>query len=120
MTQTPSEDEFDLCSLDELREKVAIAFDFEHPRFGRHEVALFWDGERVGALDNYCPHEGAMLSHGVVEPGQVVCPLHAAVFDVATGECLDRYTDDAQSYEAFVRDGRVWARAPGERRIHGV
>ena len=120
MTQEPWGDEFDLCALDELRAKEALAFDFEHPRFGRHEIALFWDGERVGALDNYCPHEGAMLSHGVVEPGQVVCPLHAAVFDVATGECLDRYTDDAQSYEAVVRDGRVWVRAPGERLVAGA
>ena len=83
----PDGDEFDLCALDELREKAALAFEFEHPRFGLHEIAVFWDGERVGALDNYCPHEGAMLSHGVVELGQVVCPLHAAVFDVTTGEC---------------------------------
>ncbi len=94
-----------------------MAFEFEHPRLGRHEIAVFWDGERAGALDNYCPHEGAMLSYGVVAPGEVVCPLHGAVFDTRTGECLDKYTWDAQAFETSVRDGRVWVKAPGERRF---
>ena len=87
-------EEFDLCSLDELKARMALSFEFRHPRLGRHEVAVFWDGEKAGAMDNYCPHQGAMLSYGLVERGEVVCPLHAAVFDIVTGECLDRYTDD--------------------------
>ena len=85
-------EEFDLCSLDELKARMALSFEFRHPRLGRHEIAVFWDGEKAGAMDNYCPHQGAMLSYGLVERGEVVCPLHAAVFDIVTGECLDRYT----------------------------
>lgn len=108
-------DEFDVCSLAELQERGALAREFDHPRIGRHEIAVFWDGEKVGALDNFCPHEGAMLSWGLVAPGEVVCPLHGAVFDIVTGECLDRYTFDAERYAVEARDGRVWVRAPGER-----
>ena len=107
---------FDLCSLEELKEKGGMSFEFVHPRYGRHEIGVFWDGETVGALDNYCPHEGALLSHGLIEPGQVICPLHSAVFDLATGECLDKYTYDTVAYETEVRDGRVYVKAPGERR----
>ncbi len=92
-----------------------MSFEFEHPRRGRHEIAVFWDGEQAGALDNYCPHEGAMLSYGVISRGEVSCPLHGAVFDIRTGECLDRYTWDAERFEAEVREGRVWVRVPGER-----
>ncbi|MEX2599313.1 MAG: nitrite reductase (NAD(P)H) small subunit, partial [Dehalococcoidia bacterium] len=59
-------------------------------------------------------HQGAMLSYGVIEPGQVICPLHSAVFDIKTGECLDRYTDDVLAYPLEVRDGRVCIRLPTE------
>ena len=110
-----SEFEYDLCSLEALKAKGALRFEFVGAKTGRHEIALFWDGERVTALDNYCPHMGGMLSHGFIEPGQVVCPLHMAVFDLATGECLDKYTDDTTPYETTVRDDRVWVTAPRER-----
>ncbi|MEX2430625.1 MAG: Rieske (2Fe-2S) protein [Dehalococcoidia bacterium] len=108
--------EFDLCSLAELQARNSISFRFIHPRFGKHEIAVFWDGETVGALENYCPHEGALLSHGLVERGEVICPLHSAVFDIKTGECVDKYTYDTTAYEAEVRDGRVYIKAPGEQR----
>lgn len=114
MDETAGADEFDLCPLAELQERGALSFEFEHPKRGRHEIAVFWDGERAGALDNYCPHEGAMLSHGLVDSGEVVCPLHAAVFDIRTGECLDKYTWDAEAYETALRNGRVYVKAPGE------
>ena len=117
MTNLPSSEEFDLCSLDDLKGRTAMAFEFQHPKRGRHEIAVFWDGQQTGALDNYCPHEGAMLNHGFIEPGEVICPIHAAVFDIKTGECLDKYTWDAQAYETEVREGRVWVKAPGETRF---
>ena len=107
-------DHFDLCSLEELKEKGALPFDFVHPRLGRHEIAVFWDGKDVFALENYCTHEGAMLSYGDIGPGEVVCALHAAVYDLKTGVCLDGFTSDTVAYEAEVRDGRVWVVAPGE------
>ena len=93
-----------------------MRFEFSHPKHGRHEIGVFWDGEAAYALDNYCPHEFGMLSGGFIEPRQVVCPLHAAVFDLKTGECLDRFTVDTTAYETTVRDGRVWVNAPDEQR----
>ncbi len=112
----PSDSRFDLCSLEELQGRSAMGFLFVHPRFGKHEIGVFWDGESVFALENYCPHEGGMLTHGFIEPGEVICPLHAAVFDLRTGECLDKYTTDTTAYEAEVLDGRVWVTAPGQTR----
>ncbi len=105
---------FDACSLEQLKEQSAIAFPFVHPKYGRHEVCLFWDGDGVYALENFCPHEGAMLSWGFIERGAVVCPLHAAVFDLETGECLDKYADDTTAYKTDVRDDRVWVNVPGQ------
>ena len=112
-----SEHEFDLCSLEELQEKGALRIEFRHSKEGRHEIGLFWDGESAYALENYCPHEFGLLSYGFVELGQVICPLHTAIFDLKTGECLDKYTYDTTAYETWVRDGRVWVLAPEEERI---
>ena len=113
----PRADEFDLCDLEELKEKGVKAFLFSHPNFGLHDIGLFWDGQEVYALENSCPHMFGFLTDGAVSPGEVVCPLHAAVFSLATGECLDHYTDDTTAYATEVRDGRVWVCAPGEQRV---
>jgi len=116
MSDTPAFD-FDLCSLEELQQRFALSFEFTHPKRGRHEIGVFWDGTDAFALENYCPHEFGMLTHGFLEPGEVICPLHAAVFDLRTGECLDKYTYDTQAYATELRDGRVWVTAPDEERF---
>ncbi len=55
---------------------------------GREQVGLFnVDGE-LYAIGNMCTHVGAPLHEGVVEAGEVLCPLHFARFDLATGRAL--------------------------------
>ena len=51
-------------------------------------IALFADGDRVYAISGICPHRGAPLSDGMCKDGQVMCPWHAARFDLATGKNL--------------------------------
>ncbi len=66
---------------DELRE--------EAPRgvtIGERAVVLLRQDGRVLAVEGACPHLGGDLADGTVERGQLTCPLHGAVFDVATGE----------------------------------
>ena len=84
MSDIPDFD-FDLCSLEELQQRFVLSFEFIHPKRGRHEIGVFWDGTNAFALENYCPHEFGMLTHGFLEPGEVTCPLHAAVFDLREG-----------------------------------
>ncbi len=105
--------EYYVCALSEVQEKGVLNIEIEHPKYRGWEIAVFWDGEKLGTLENFCPHQGAMLSWGTIEPGQVICPLHSAIFDFVTGECLDRYTYDAVAFETFVRGDEVWARLPG-------
>ena len=113
---TETADEFDLCALEELKTKRALRFEFLHAKDGRHEIGVFWDGENAYAIENYCPHEFGLLSYGTAEKGEVVCPLHAAVFDLATGECLDKYTFDTIAYATEVRGDRVFVTVPEEQR----
>ena len=51
-------------------------------------IALFNVGGHYYALDDRCPHRGAPLSEGELEGQTVVCPWHAAVFDLATGNVI--------------------------------
>jgi len=65
----------------------------EIPRGGLKQIAVAGIGEIVvvRAGDNYfgiqaqCPHGSASLAAGFLENGRIVCPLHFAEFDLATG-----------------------------------
>ena len=53
------------------------------------ELVLFRDATgNYGLLDRDCPHRGADLSYGRVEPDGLRCPFHGWKFDVA-GNCLE-------------------------------
>lgn len=51
-------------------------------------IALYRINGAIHAIDDVCTHEFAVLSQGFVQAGTIECPLHAAQFDIATGECL--------------------------------
>jgi nitrite reductase/ring-hydroxylating ferredoxin subunit len=57
-------------------------------KVGGKTVALFNVNGNFHAIDDTCPHRGASLAEGEVEGQHVVCPLHAAVFDVTNGAHL--------------------------------
>ena len=106
--------EFELISFEELKRRKVATFEFRSPSFGLHDIAVFWDGTNVYALENACPHLFGALSDGIVRSGEVSCPLHGAMFDLATGKCTDSYTIDTTSYGIEVREGLVWVFAPEE------
>jgi len=48
-------------------------------------LARTLDG-RTFAVDDTCSHEEAWLSEGYLTGAEIECPMHASVFDLATGE----------------------------------
>ncbi|MBN3855877.1 MULTISPECIES: non-heme iron oxygenase ferredoxin subunit [unclassified Paraburkholderia] len=52
------------------------------------EIGIYKVGDEVYALENVCPHAYALLTQGFVDEGTVECPLHEAVFDIKTGQCI--------------------------------
>jgi nitrite reductase/ring-hydroxylating ferredoxin subunit len=40
------------------------------------------------AVNDRCTHAASLLSTGRIRRGAVMCPLHGARFDVASGKCL--------------------------------
>ena len=64
------------------------------------------------ALDNECPHRGAELGEGRLNPRfgpfALECPLHQGCFDVRTGEVLNPPAVQAvRTYPVEVADGVV-------------
>ena len=109
-------DAFDVCSFAELKSMEAMAFTFRHRERGVHDVAVFWDGESVYSLNDWCTHADGFLNQGEIRRRKVICPIHGAPFDLLTGRCIDRTVNDTRAYKAEVRDGRVWVHLPDEER----
>src|SRR6516165_6322121 len=66
---------------------------------GGRSIAIYdCDGE-LFATDNICTHAYACLSDGWLDGNAIECPLHAARFDVRTGQVLDPpATEDLKTY----------------------
>ncbi|HEY5744254.1 MAG TPA: non-heme iron oxygenase ferredoxin subunit [Terrimicrobiaceae bacterium] len=59
-------------------------------------------------IDNHCTHDGAPLAEGEVRDGCVICPWHAAEFDLVTGEALTPpAVEDVRSYKVLVSEGDI-------------
>jgi nitrite reductase (NADH) small subunit len=72
-------------------------------------VAIFRTADdQVFAMDDRCPHNGGPLSEGIVHGTSVTCPLHAWVFDLATGQAQGADEGAVQTYPARVEGGRVF------------
>ena len=112
---------FAVCDFEQLKKVGAISVTFRSPErsvaeypWRVHDVGVFWDGETAYAIEDSCPHAFGFLHQGDIQRRKVICPVHAATFDLETGQCLDGFTRDTKAYATKVRDGRVWVHMPGE------
>ncbi len=78
---------------------------------GGRSIAIYdCDGE-LFATDNICTHAYACLSDGWLEDHMIECPLHAARFDVRTGQVLDPpATEDLKTYPVRLVAGEIEVR----------
>lgn len=68
------------------------------------------DGE-LYAIDNVCTHAFAILTDGFIEGDLIQCPLHAARFNIRTGEVASPPAyEPLQTYEVRVENDKVFVR----------
>ena len=66
-------------------------------------IALFRVDDEFHAIDDMCTHDDAPLSEGPIEGDEVVCPWHAATFNLKTGKCTGPPADaDVTTYPVRV------------------
>ncbi len=71
-------------------------------------IALFNVDGRFHAIDDLCTHDQASLAEGTLAGTTIVCPWHAAEFDVTTGEVLSPPAcENVRSYPVVVNGSSV-------------
>ncbi len=77
------------------------------------KVCMFnLDGEFF-AIEDRCPHRGALLSEGSVKGEQVFCPWHGASFEIKTGEAKGGPVSfGVKSYRVKIEENDVMIELP--------
>jgi 3-phenylpropionate/trans-cinnamate dioxygenase ferredoxin subunit len=92
-----------VCRLEDLPEGESLRVETSPP------IAVFrTERGELYAIDDTCSHQDASLSEGWLEGCLVECPLHAASFDLRTGEptCLPARRR-VRTHRVTVEDGVV-------------
>eukprot|EP00741_Cyanophora_paradoxa_P005508 tig00000889_g5340.t1 len=80
---------------------------------GSGKVLVYRVDGKYYATSPKCPHFGAPLAKGVLSGNRVVCPWHAAAFDVMSGDLKNGPAiDGLVSYKVRVEGGRVKVTVP--------
>lgn len=95
--------------LAELERKTAIGVILN-----RWPVVICRSGDAIHAIIDKCPHAYAQLSKGRVRSGEIMCPLHGARFELATGRCVGGAYAPLKTYAHRVVEGWVEVAVPDE------
>ncbi|MDE2597345.1 MAG: Rieske (2Fe-2S) protein [Sphingomonadales bacterium] len=66
------------------------------------------------AVNDRCTHQAALISTGRVRRGAIMCPLHGARFDMASGRCIGGAYRDLRTFAVRVVDGMIEVAVPDE------
>lgn len=79
---------------------------------GRRSLCITRSGDRYGALDNHCPHQGGPLGEGSIEGGWLRCPWHGYDYSPCTGTPPPPFTDAPAAYAVEVRSDGIYVALP--------
>ena len=79
---------------------------------GGQDIALFNVGGAYRAVNDFCPHRGASLGEGFLDPSgtKVLCPFHLFDFCLLTGTSETAPGMKISTYEVKVEGGEVFVR----------
>ena len=66
------------------------------------------------AVNDRCTHQAALVSTGRIRRGAVMCPLHGARFELATGRCLGGTYKDLRTFPLRIENGTIEVSLPDE------
>jgi nitrite reductase/ring-hydroxylating ferredoxin subunit/DMSO/TMAO reductase YedYZ heme-binding membrane subunit len=74
---------------------------------GGERIAVFRDGEEIGAISNLCAHQGGPLGEGCIIGGLVTCPWHGFQYRLADGCAPPPFTEQVATYRVRINRGAV-------------
>jgi nitrite reductase/ring-hydroxylating ferredoxin subunit/alkylhydroperoxidase/carboxymuconolactone decarboxylase family protein YurZ len=72
-------------------------------------VFIYRSGETCNVYDSRCPHQVTDIPHLALSGTQLTCPKHKWVFDVSSGECVDKGSRPLRQFDNRVTKGRLQA-----------
>lgn len=98
-----------LFEVDDVAGRLGVVMRLDDETTG--PVAIYHIGNDLVAVQDACPHAGALLSRGEVsvDDGVVTCPEHGSRFDTRSGERLRGPADEGlRTFEVVVEDGQAY------------
>ena len=74
---------------------------------GGERIAVFRDGNQIGAVTNLCAHQNGPLGEGRITDGCIVCPWHGYEYRLADGCAPAPFTEKLATYRARINRGVV-------------
>jgi nitrite reductase/ring-hydroxylating ferredoxin subunit/DMSO/TMAO reductase YedYZ heme-binding membrane subunit len=74
---------------------------------GGERIAVFRDGDEIGALTNLCAHQNGPLGEGRIIDGCVTCPWHGYQYRLADGRAPPPFTEQLATYRVRISGGMV-------------
>jgi nitrite reductase/ring-hydroxylating ferredoxin subunit/DMSO/TMAO reductase YedYZ heme-binding membrane subunit len=74
---------------------------------GGERIAVFRDGDEIGALSNLCAHQNGPLGEGRIIDGCVTCPWHGYQYRLADGCAPPPFTEKLVTYRVRMNGGVV-------------
>lgn len=66
------------------------------------------------AINDRCTHAASILSTGLIRRGHVMCPMHGARFDLATGKCAGSAYAPIRTFPLRINEGVIEVAVPAE------
>ncbi|MBI4274593.1 MAG: ferric reductase-like transmembrane domain-containing protein [Rhizobiales bacterium] len=74
---------------------------------GGERIAVFRDGDRIGALTNLCAHQNGPLGEGRIIDGCITCPWHGYQYKLDDGCAPAPFTERLVTYRVRLRGGVI-------------
>jgi nitrite reductase/ring-hydroxylating ferredoxin subunit/DMSO/TMAO reductase YedYZ heme-binding membrane subunit len=70
-------------------------------------IAVFRDGDRIGALTNLCAHQNGPIGEGRIVDGCIACPWHGYQYRLEDGCAPPPFTEKLATYRVRIQRGVV-------------
>lgn len=74
---------------------------------GGERIAVFRDGNQIGALTNLCAHQNGPIGEGCIIDGLVTCPWHGYQYRLQDGRAPPPFTEKLATYRIRFRNGMI-------------
>lgn len=81
-------------------------------QLGGWRVLVFRTDDGFNAVNDRCTHQASLLSPGRLRRGAIMCPLHGARFEVASGRCIGGGYADLRRFAVRVENGTIEVAIP--------